>query len=461
MTQQQTTIFPAHIFREYDIRGLADREIDEHFAYRLGLAFADMLDAASAAPVIVGRDVRLSGPALQAAAIRGLTDAGRDVIDIGVTPTPLAYFSVFQQNAAGCLQVTASHNPGEYNGFKMMRGKESLHGEDLQQLMRRMQNIDHSLVAEQGTCRHMDIIADYIDAIADDCRLSRPLKVAIDAGNGPSGIVAAPFYRRLGCDVVELYCEPDGRFPHHHPDPSIADNLQDLTSTVRTQHCDLGIAFDGDGDRIGVVDENGTIIAGDMLLLLLARPLLQQHPGATIISEVKSSCHLYRGIREAGGTALMWRTGHSPIKAKMRQTGALLAGEMSGHMFFADRFFGFDDATYAGARIMQVLAAQDGPLSALLHDVPASLTTPEIRIPCSDAEKFRIVDTAIAHFQAQGFPVITIDGMRLELSEDCWGLLRASNTQPALVMRFEAPDATRMQQIRDLIEHWLEQHLSA
>jgi len=458
---RQLTTFPAHVFREYDIRGLANSEIDEDFAYRLGVAFARLLDTYPSAPVIVGRDVRLSGPALQAAVIRGITTAGRHVIDIGVTPTPLAYFSVFQHDAAGCLQVTASHNPGEYNGFKMMCGKKSLHGKDLQQLMRQMQHGGDAPTTTAGTCRHMDIIADYIEAIADDCRLSRPLKVAIDAGNGPSGIVAAPFYRRLGCEVVELYCEPDGRFPNHHPDPSIADNLHDLAATVRAQHCDLGIAFDGDGDRIGVVDENGTMIAGDMLLLLLARPLLQQHPGATIISEVKASCRLYRGIREAGGTALMWRTGHSPIKARMRQTGALLAGEMSGHMFFADRFFGFDDATYAGARIMQVLAAQNRPLSTLLQDVPPLLTTPEIRIPCSDAKKFHLVDMAITHFQAQGYHVITIDGMRLELSEDCWGLLRASNTQPALVMRFEAPDAIRMRQIRSLIEHWLKTQLSA
>ncbi len=453
--------FPAHVFREYDIRGLADVEIDAHFAYRLGRAFADMLSADTNAPVIVGRDVRLSGPALQAAAMAGISDAGRDILDIGVTPTPLAYFSVFRRDAAGCLQVTASHNPGEYNGFKMMRGRESLHGGDLQQLMQRMQDAHDGKTMRQGHCRTLDIIGDYIDAIADDCRPARPLKVAIDAGNGPSGIVAAPFYRRLGCEVVELYCEPDGRFPHHHPDPSIADNLHDLAACVRARHCDLGIAFDGDGDRIGVVDENGRIIPGDMLLLLLARPLLQQHPGATIISEVKASCRLYRGIREAGGRPLMWRTGHSPIKAKMRETGALLAGEMSGHMFFADRFFGFDDATYAAARIMQVLAAQNGPLSTLLQDVPPMLSTPEIRIACNDAEKFAIVDAAIAHFRARGYHIITIDGMRLELNEDCWGLLRASNTQPVLVMRFEAPDTQQMQHIRGLIERWLEQHLPA
>jgi len=449
---------PLHVFREYDIRGLAGREIDEDFAYRLGRAFAAMLDAPPTQPLVVGRDVRLSGPALQRAVMRGVRDAGRDVCDIGVTPSPLAYFCVFHYAMAGCLHVTASHNPAAYNGFKMMRGRDSLHGAELARLQELMAH-PPQVETVPGTLRPLNAEAAYLARLARDCELARPLKVAIDAGNGPAGKVAARLYRRLGCTVIELYCEPDGRFPHHHPDPSIADNLRDLAALVRRERCDLGIAFDGDGDRIGVVDERGAMISPDLLLLIFARALLREHPGATIISEVKSSSRLYQGIRRAGGKPLMWRTGHSPIKAKMRETGALLAGEMSGHIFFADRYFGVDDATYAGARLMQVLAAHDAPLSSLLADVPTLLATPEIRLPCPEALKFELVEQAIAHFRAQGYAPVTIDGMRLHLAEDCWGLLRASNTQAALVLRFEAPDAARLKHIRELIEGWLRPRL--
>ncbi len=443
---------PTHVFREYDIRGIAGRDINEAFAYRLGKAFASMLPE-DGRPVSVGRDVRLSGEGLQQAAVRGLTDAGRDVIDIGITPTPLAYFSVYALQTAGSLQVTASHNPGEYNGFKMMIGRNSLHGADIRRLMRRM----HKNIADadvRGRLRRHDISAEYLDFVARDCPLSRPLKVVVDAGNGPSGIIAAPLYRRLGCEVTELYCEPDGHFPNHHPDPSVADNLSDLSARVVETRADLGIAFDGDGDRIGVVDEHGDIIWGDMLLLLLSRHLLQHHPGATIISEVKASQLLYDGIREAGGSPLMWRTGHSPIKARMKETGALLAGEMSGHMFFADRFFGFDDGAYAGARVMQVLADAQAPLSTLLSDVPPLHSTPEIRIPCPDEEKFELVEAAREYFDAKGYPMIDIDGIRISFPGG-WGLLRASNTQAALVLRFEADSEEQLNSIRRTIADWL------
>ncbi|HKI60006.1 MAG TPA: phosphomannomutase/phosphoglucomutase, partial [Mariprofundaceae bacterium] len=353
-------LFPHHIFREYDVRGIAGEEITESLAYRLAQAYASMLPAAESRPVIVARDVRLSGPKLLAAVIEGLRDAGIDVLDIGMVPTPLAYYTVFQLESAGCLVVTASHNPSNYNGFKMMIGRESLHGEDIQKLKRGMTTtVDkHEQV---GSYSSMDIAPAYSDFVASDIHLSRPLKVVIDAGNGPSGSIAGPIYRRLGCEVFELYCEPDGHFPNHHPDPTIEANMRDLAAAVREHHADLGIAFDGDGDRIGVVDEKGEMIWGDMLLLLLSRHLLRSHPGATIISEVKSSQVMYDDIRAHGGKPIMWRTGHSPIKAKMKESGALLAGEMSGHMFFADRFFGFDDAVYAGARVMQVVADQNDP----------------------------------------------------------------------------------------------------
>jgi len=447
--------FPAHAFREYDIRGIADVDITEDFAYTLGKAFASMLPPDDPRPLSVGRDVRLSGLRLQQAAMQGITDAGRSIIDIGITPTPLAYFSVYTLDTAGSLQITASHNPAEYNGFKMMIGRNSLHGDDIQQLMLNMQKVTLD-AALQGSVQTHDIADEYIDFVVGDCQLARPLKVVIDAGNGPSGIIAAPLYRRLGCDVIELYCEPDGSFPNHHPDPTIEENMRDLAVRVIEEKADLGIAYDGDGDRIGIVDENGHMIWGDMLLLLLSRHLLRQHPGATIISEVKSSQQMYDGIRQAGGNPVMWRTGHSPIKAKMKETGALLAGEMSGHMFFADRFFGFDDGAYAGARVMQVLADAHVPLSTLLNDIVPSFTTPEIRIPCPDSRKFALVEMAKEHFSGLGYEIIDIDGMRITFP-DGFALLRASNTQPGLVLRFEADSESSLQEKRKLLENWLDQ----
>ncbi|MDQ6972784.1 MAG: phosphomannomutase/phosphoglucomutase [Mariprofundaceae bacterium] len=453
---------PHQAFREYDIRGIAGEEITPAFAYRLGRAFADTLPASCAGRIVVGRDARLSGPELQKALIRGLTDAGRDVLDIGMVPSPLAYFAVFKQDAAGCVMVTASHNPAPYNGFKLMRGKQSLHGDDIQALMQYMEDYDGEKSSAPGHIRQQDVCRDYHDSICPDTQLRRPLKVVIDAGNGPTGIIAAPLYRNLcgaqSCEVIELFCEPDGRFPNHHPDPTVEENLYALKQTVLEHKADLGIAFDGDGDRIGVVDEGGNVIPGDMLLLLIARDVLRAHPGATVISEVKSSRRLYADIRARGGRGIMWRTGHSPIKAKMKETGALLAGEMSGHIFFADRYYGFDDATYAGARLMQLLSVTNKPLSALLDDVPPAYSTPEIRVDCDEKRKFEIVEKAKSFFASEGYDIIDVDGMRLEF-EDAWGLLRASNTQAALVLRFEAESAERLNAIRHMMEDWLHSNI--
>ncbi len=450
---------PTHVFREYDIRGLADSEITPAFAEALALAYIQFLPEHHQAPVIVARDVRLSGEALQQVVIQALLQAGIDVLDIGMVPTPMAYYAVYEKEAAGCIMVTASHNPAAYNGFKMMVGKDSFHGQDIQQLKSLMQGKTHHISAsKKGQCQSLSMVEDYQAFVRQDCGLQRPLKVVIDAGNGPTGIIAAPLYRALGCEVIELYCEPDGRFPNHHPDPTVEANLKDLSHKVKETHADLGIAFDGDGDRIGVVDERGGIIWGDMLLLLLSRQLLKTNPKATIISEVKSSQALYDDIKARGGKAIMWRTGHSPMKAKMKATGALLAGEMSGHFFFADRYFGFDDATYAGARVMQLLAEQDKPLSCLLDDVPTLVSTPEIRVDCSDTLKFKIVEQAKAYFADEDCDMIDIDGMRLVFG-DGWALLRASNTQPALVMRFEASNQESLQRIRDKVEDWLSKAL--
>jgi len=450
--------FPHHTFREYDIRGIVGTEITDDIAYRLGLAYAVLLPDSETRPVIIGRDVRLSGPSLMAAVIEGVRDGGRDVMDIGMGPTPLAYYGVFHLDGAGCIQITASHNPSNYNGFKMMRDRDSLHGEDIQRI-KSMILSPPAKAPQRGKTTEAHIHGDYKAFVTSDCTLARPLKVVIDAGNGPSGVIAAPVYRALGCEVIELYCEPDGTFPNHHPDPTVKENMRDISRSVVQNGADLGIAYDGDGDRIGVVDEQGRIIYGDMLLLLLSRHLLKQHPGATIISEVKCSQHMYDDIAAHGGNPVMWRTGHSLIKAKMKETGALLAGEMSGHMFFADRFFGFDDAVYAGARIMQAVASQNGPLSEMLADVPASVTTPEIRVDCPDDRKFDLVEEAKMHFAAQGYKFIDVDGMRLEFN-DGWALLRASNTQPALVLRFEAPDGKRLTEMRDLVEGWLDSQIS-
>ncbi|MDX8398310.1 MAG: phosphomannomutase/phosphoglucomutase [Mariprofundaceae bacterium] len=451
------TVFPHHIFREYDIRGIADTDINETFAYQLGRSFASMVPSGEIRPISIGRDVRLSGQGLQNAVIQGILDAGFDVIDLGMIPTPLAYYSVFKLHTAGCIVVTASHNPSEYNGFKLMLGEKSLHGEDIQKLKELMQQKTTTLHTK-GQLSHHDITSTYHDFVSHDCVLSKPLKVVIDAGNGPAGMVAAPLYRRMGCDVIELYCEPDGSFPNHHPDPTVVENMQDLAQSVRHHQADLGIAFDGDGDRIGIVNEHGEIIWGDMLLLILARELLKLHPNATIISEIKSSELMYADIKKRGGNAIMWRTGHSPIKAKMQETGALLAGEMSGHIFFADRFYGFDDAIYAGARTMQILAATSSPLSQLLADVPHSEITPELRSYCPDDQKFIIIEQAKAYFRAQGYHIIDVDGIRIQC-QHAWGLLRASNTQPALVMRFEGKDLAHLKQVQTLITDWLYQQI--
>jgi len=448
--------FPQHIFREYDIRGLAGSDITQDFAYQLGKAYATLLPIGETRPVTLAHDARLSSPELHQAVRDGLTSMGIHVMDIGLAHSPLAYFTVFHYQTAGCIIITASHNPAEYNGFKFMRGKESLHGQEIQELKVAMQQ-EIAERDQQGIATPSSIQSEYEQFIAHDCPLSRPLKVVIDAGNGPTGLFAAPLYRRMGCHVTELYCQPNGHFPNHHPDPSVFENLQDLIATVRDIKADLGIAFDGDGDRIGIVDEKGDVIWNDLLLLILAKDLLRMHPQSTIISEVKSSNRLYEGIRVAGGVPIMWRTGHSPIKAKMKETGALLAGEMSGHIFYADRYQGFDDAVYAGARLMQVIADSHQPLSAQLQGIPHCEVTPEIRIACADERKFQLVAHAQQHFSKLGYPIIDVDGIRIEFP-DGWGLLRASNTQAALTLRFEAPTQKRLKEMQKLIIGWLQKH---
>ena len=445
--------FPSHIFREYDIRGISTQDIHDDFAYQLGKAFSLLLAADESRPIAIAHDARISSPSLHRAIISGLVHMGCQVLDLGMVPSPLAYFATFRCNTAGCIVVTASHNPSEYNGFKFMLGQESLHGARIQALAQSMQH-DIPEASTQGICTYRDIQPMYERFVLDDCPLAHPLKIVIDAGNGPTGLIAAPLFRRMGCEVTELYCEPDGLFPNHHPDPSVEENLSDLKKKVLEVRADIGLAFDGDGDRLGVVDNQGRMIWNDIILLILARDVLKHYSESTIISEIKSSQCLYDGIQEAGGKAIMWRTGHSLIKAKMKETGAKLAGEMSGHFFYADRYDGFDDATYAAARLLQLIAKNRASLSSLLHGIPNYACTPEIRIPCPDELKFALVEEAKAYFREQGYTIIDVDGMRISMGK-AWGLLRASNTQAALTLRFEAPDNTQLQHIQDLIQNWL------
>jgi len=442
-----------HIFRAYDIRGMAMSEVTPTVAYRLGRTFPAWLNSPHNT-VAVSRDVRLSSPTLQHALIQGLLDAGVDVIDLGMVATPLNYFSAFHCKVAGCIQVTASHNPARDNGFKIMIEQQSFHGDALQQLRQQMQQTPLPPSPIRGTRSYHNILPTYLDTIAPDCHLARPLTVVVDAGNGPAGLMAVPLYQSMGCKVIALYCEPNGHFPHHHPDPSQPANLQDLIQAVREHQADIGLAFDGDGDRIGMVDNQGNIISPDMMLLILARDLLRQHPGATIIAESKSSNRLYEGIKDAGGTPLMWHTGHALIKQKMQETGALLAGEVSGHIFFADRFYGYDDAVYAGARLLQLLAQGQLAASQLLHDVAETFITPEIRIPCPDAIKFDIVQRAQQHFAQLGLGIMDLDGIRI-IWPHGWALLRASNTQAMLVVRVEADTQAEMQTIHQTLTTWL------
>ncbi|HWP60440.1 MAG TPA: phosphomannomutase/phosphoglucomutase [Candidatus Acidoferrales bacterium] len=438
------------IFREYDIRGLAEKDFDAPFAELLGKVHGTLVRARGGKRVAVGRDCRATSDAYAEAVIAGLMSAGLRVYDVGVCPTPLLYFSLFHLDLDGGVQVTASHNPAEYNGFKVCLGKETLFGSQIQELRQRMERGEFK--QEQGGRREAyEIIPQYHRYVLENVpRLARPLDVVIDAGSGVAGPVAPPIFRELGCTVWEIACVPDGRFPVHHPDPTVPENLSALIAKVKDEKADLGVAYDGDADRIGVIDEKGNILWGDELLILFARDVLRDHPGATIISEVKCSQRLYDEIARHGGKPIMWKAGHSLLKAKMKETKALLAGEMSGHMFFADRYFGYDDAIYASVRLAELLARAGRPLSALLADVPKMVSTPEIRVDCPDEKKFSIAAKATEYFR-QRYPVVDVDGVRVQFPAG-WGLIRASNTQPALVLRFEAADSEKLAEYRKVIE---------
>lgn len=438
------------IFREYDIRGLAEKDFDSEFAYLLGKVHGTAVYNKGGRRVTVGRDCRATSDSYAEAVIRGLISAGLHVYDIGVCPTPLLYFSLFHLDVDGGIMVTASHNPAEYNGFKVCLGKETIYGAQIQDLRARMERGDFKENAG-GKREAYEIIPPYWEHLWRDVpTLARPLKVVIDAGSGVGGPVGPPIFRRLGCEVWEIACTMDGTFPIHHPDPTVPENLELLIDKVKKEKADLGIAYDGDADRIGAVDEQGNILWGDQLLILFSRDILKRQPGATIISEVKGSQRLYDQIALHGGKPIMWKTGHSLLKAKMKETKAVLAGEMSGHMFFADRYFGYDDAIYASLRLVELVARLGRPLSALLSDVPKSVSTPEIRVDCPDDKKFQIAERAKEYFRRH-YPIIDVDGVRIQFPEG-WGLIRASNTQPALVLRFEAQSAEKVNEYRRIVE---------
>jgi len=444
------------IFREYDIRGVVDKDLTPDVVRKLGQGFGTHMTRLGRRELIVGRDGRLSSKAFQEALVEGLISTGCNVINIGLCPTPVYYFSIFHLDKDGGTVVTGSHNPPEFNGFKVSVGKSTIFGEEIQNLRRLIEKGE--FVAGKGKLSKEEIIRPYQDYIKGNIRIEKKMRVAIDAGNGTAGVVAGPLLRDLGCELEELYCDVDGRFPNHFPDPTIPGNLKDLIDRVRKTRADVGIGYDGDADRIGVVDDQGNIIWGDQLMILFSREILKYRKGTVFVAEVKCSQNLFDDIEEHGGKAIMWRTGHSLIKEKMREEKAALGGEMSGHIFFADRYFGYDDAIYASCRLIELLSKTDRKLSQLLSDVPKTFITPEIRVDCADEIKFKVVET-VKEALRKNYPVIDVDGVRVKF-EDGWGLVRASNTQPALVLRFEALTQGRLSEIKGLIEKKVQEAVS-
>jgi phosphomannomutase/phosphoglucomutase len=445
-------MFKPSIFREYDIRGIADEELMDADLELLGQALGTYLIRDSGRTICLGRDCRLSGGRIHAALLKGLLASGANVLDIGTVPTPLLYYSAVHFEAAGGVMITGSHNPPEYNGIKTVCGPGTLHGEQIQQVLKLIQGNDFE--SGSGTVKEIDAATPYVEEIASQFQFARRVKVVLDAGNGTAGPVFHRILEKLNVEPIELFFEMDGRFPNHHPDPTVPENLRDLAKAVRKEKAELGIAFDGDADRIGALDEKGNVVYGDMLLLIFGREILSRKPGATFIGEVKCSQAMYDKLAELGGNPVMYKTGHSLIKAKMKQAQAELAGEMSGHMFFADRYYGFDDALYAACRLLEIVAKSGKPLSAQLEGVPKTVSTPELRVDCPDDKKFLVVEK-VAEIVRKRHQVVDVDGVRVPFAQG-WGLVRASNTQPVLVMRFEATSEKLLDEYRCEIEEIVE-----
>jgi phosphomannomutase/phosphoglucomutase len=437
------------IFREYDIRGIVDSELQDDVVEKIASAFAAVYVEKKKKKIAVGMDGRPSSSHIKNILISGLKKFGLEVLDIGLVPTPVMYYAVFKMDLGGGIIVTASHNPPEYNGFKALVGKDAQSGDQIQEIYRLATQADFP-PENPGTVTKMNIIDDYMNTILQDIKLSRNIKAVVDCGNGTGGLTAIPLYNRMGARIVELYSEVDGRFPNHHPDPTKPENLKDLIAKVKEVNADVGIAFDGDADRIGVVDPEGTILWGDQMMVIFSKDILAKNPGSKIISEVKASEVLYREIERFGGIPIMWKTGHSLIKKKIKEENAIFAGEMSGHIFFNDRWYGFDDAVYSGARLLEILCRSEKSLTDIIHDIPKAVNTPEIRIDTTEEAKFKIVSRIITHFKAS-HEVNDIDGARITFPNG-WALVRASNTQPALVVRYEADTGEHLNEIRDAVD---------
>ncbi len=440
------------MFREYDIRGIAGKDMTEDDVVLIGKGVGTFLREHGCSRLTVGCDCRLTSDLYSKKVIEGLMSTGCDVIDIGVCPTPVLYFSIQHLEQEGGVMVTASHNPKEYNGFKLCLGLDSIHGEDIQTIFNIIK--EKSFVTGKGFLSAADVITPYKEFVENNITITKPIKVGVDAGNGTAGVVAVPVMKNLNCEVFDIYCDMDGTFPNHEADPTVEKNMQDLIALVKEKGLDVGIGYDGDGDRIGVVDEKGNIVFGDKLMIIFSREILSRKPGATFISEVKCSKTMYDDIEKHGGRPIMWKTGHSLIKKKMKEENAELGGEMSGHIFFSDRYFGFDDAIYASCRLLEILTNTGKKISELLSDLPITYSTPEIRVDCPDDKKFSVVKKATEFFRNR-YKIVDIDGVRV-LFEDGWGLVRASNTQPALVLRFEALSESRLLEIRNLVESTLD-----
>ena len=450
------TRFHPSILREYDIRGVIGKTLSEKEARWIGQAYGTMLRRKykkAEHKIAVGRDGRLSSPKMEAALIEGLTSAGIDVVKIGLAPTPMLYFSVFHLDLDGGIMITGSHNPADYNGFKMMMGKKSLFGDDIRELGAMIEE-EHFLDG-QGEVTSQNIVKEYIDRITENLKRDKELKIAWDCGNGIAGHVIHELTNRIPGDHFMLFDDVDGTFPNHHPDPTVAKNLVDLQNHVAKYKCDVGIAFDGDADRIGVVDGQGRILWGDQLLSILAKDVLKDNPGTAIIADVKASQMLFDEVAKFGGEPIMWRTGHSLIKTKMQETGAKLAGEMSGHIFFADEYYGFDDALYAAVRLINIMMTSDKTLDDMFDELPVMVNTPEIRFDCDEERKFVIIDEVKKRLEASAANFSDVDGVRV-MTEDGWWLLRASNTQAALVARCEASDEDGLKRLKNQLLEQLE-----
>ena len=434
------------IFRAYDIRGIVKTALTPDAVTQIGQAFASEARAQGQTKVVIGRDGRLSSPELANALSNGLRAGGCDVVDVGMVPTPVLYYATHKLETGTGIMVTGSHNPPEYNGLKMLIAGHTIYGDGIKSLYHRI--VDGKLESGDGSYEQQDVISSYIDTIVSDIQLTRPLNIAVDCGNGVAGVLAVDLFKKLGCEITELFCDVDGTFPNHHPDPSKPENLEDIKKVIAEKHLDLGLAFDGDGDRVGIIDDKQNIIWADRQMMLYAGDVLERKPGAQIIFDIKSSTNLANYIKEHGGEPLMWKTGHSFIKAKMKETGAELAGEMSGHIFFKERWFGFDDGLYSAARMLEILSKRNQTTSEIFDELPDSINTPELQIMFDEGEHYKFMEKFKQEAEFENAEIVTIDGMRVNYPEG-WGLIRPSNTTPCLVLRFEANNQQVLEEIQD------------